>query len=316
MTDRIEIGQMFGAAPPDTFLGLPAAAPDAVEGGVAILGADTATPYASVGPYCAGGPAAIRRAIGQYAANVAHHDFDVDGQLLPPGTRAVDCGDVAVGADAAANRAAIRDACGAILDRGAVPILLGGDDSVPIPLIEALAARGPLAILQLDAHIDWRDEVGGERFGPLEHDAPRVRARRRRADRAGRPARDRLGAPRRPGTTPSPPASRSSAPARCTATASAARSPRIPEGARVLVALDVDGLDPSICPAVLGPAPGGLLYWQVLELLDAVARRARRWPRWTASSSCRAAIPTGLSALTAARIVAYAMALAARQGAS
>src|SRR6185437_13307042 len=116
-------------------------------------------PYASVGPYCAGGPAAIRRAIGQYAANLAHHDFDLDGQLLPPGTRAVDCD------DAAANRDAIRAACGAILDRGGVPILLGGDDSVPIPLIEALAARGPLAILQLDAHVDWRDEVGGERWG-------------------------------------------------------------------------------------------------------------------------------------------------------
>jgi agmatinase len=313
MTGRVEIGQMFGAPPPDTFLGLPAVAPDAVKGGVAILGADTATPYASVGPYCAGGPAAIRRAIGQYAANLAHHDFDLDGQLLPPGTRAVDCGDVPVGDDAAANRDAIRAACGAILDRGGVPILLGGDDSVPIPLIEALAARGPLAILQLDAHVDWRDEVGGERWG--------LSSTMRRASELGvgpivQVGQRSLGSAR--------PGDQADAVAAGVTFVGAREVHRdglgraiaaIPEGGRVLVALDVDGLDPSICPAVIGPAPGGLLYWQVLELLDAVARKAT-----LAAMNCVELVPgrdaDGLSALTAARIVAYAMALAARQRAS
>jgi arginase family enzyme len=54
-----------------------------------------------------------------------------------------------------------------VLDRGAVPFLLGGDDSLPIPMLEAFGAhRGKrLTILQIDAHIDWRDEVGGERLG-------------------------------------------------------------------------------------------------------------------------------------------------------
>jgi agmatinase len=311
MTDRVEIGQMFGAPPPDTFLGLPAVAPDAVEGGVAILGADTATPYATVGPYCAGGPAAMRRAIGQYAANLAHFDFDVDGQLLPPGTHAADCGDVAVGADAAANRDAIRDVSGAILDRGAVPILLGGDDSVPIPLIEAVAARGPLAILQLDAHIDWRDEVGGERHGlsstmrrasELDGVGPIVQVGQRAIGSARPGDRDDAVA-----------AGVTFVPAREVHRDGLGRAiEAIPAGARVLVALDVDGLDPSICPAVLGPAPGGLHYWQVLELLDAVARRGR-----LAAMDCVELVPgrdpDGLSALTAARIVAYAMSLAARQ---
>jgi agmatinase len=314
MTERVEIGQMFGAPPPDTFLGLPAAAPDAVEGGVAILGADTATPYASVGPYCAGGPAAMRRAIGQYAANLAHHDFDVDGRLLPPGARAVDCGDVPVGADAAANRGAIRDACGAILDRGAVPILLGGDDSVPIPLIEALAARGPFAILQLDAHIDWRDDVGGERFGlsstmrrasELHGVGPIVQVGQRAIGSARPGDRDDAIA-----------AGVTLVPAREVHRDGLGRAiAAIPEGARVLVALDVDGLDPSICPAVLGPAPGGLLYWHVLELLDAVARRGTL-AAMDVVELVPGRDPDGLSALTAARIVAYAMAVAARQGAA
>ena len=54
---------------------------------------------------------------------------------------------------------------GQILDAGAVPILLGGDDSLPIPMLEAYAGRGRFTILQIDAHIDWRDEVQGERLG-------------------------------------------------------------------------------------------------------------------------------------------------------
>jgi arginase family enzyme len=53
----------------------------------------------------------------------------------------------------------------------------------------------------------------------------------------------------------------------------------------------------------------------VLELLDAVARKAT-----LAAMNCVELVPgrdaDGLSALTAARIVAYAMALAARQRAS
>ena len=46
-----------------------------------------------------------------------------------------------------------------------IPILIGGDDSTPIPFIEATASLMPVVIVQIDAHIDWREEIGGERFG-------------------------------------------------------------------------------------------------------------------------------------------------------
>ena len=49
----------------------------------------------------------------------------------------------------------------------------------------------------------------------------------------------------------------------------------IPEGAQVIFALDVDGLDPTVVPGVIGRAPGGLAYWQVVDLIHGVARRAR-----------------------------------------
>src|SRR5215469_7507461 len=50
------IGAMFGAAARGTFLDLPRASIAAAASEVAILGAPAATPYPSVGPYCAGGP--------------------------------------------------------------------------------------------------------------------------------------------------------------------------------------------------------------------------------------------------------------------
>src|SRR5512142_477603 len=54
------IGAMFGASANGTFLGLPKASIyEASRASVAILGAPAATPYPSVGPYCAGGPTAI-----------------------------------------------------------------------------------------------------------------------------------------------------------------------------------------------------------------------------------------------------------------
>ena len=311
MTRPPDIGAMLGSGDVRTFLGLPASPPAEVPAGAAaVLGADTATPYASVGAYCAGAPAAIRRAMAAYASGIGHHDFDLGGPLLPAGSVAVDCGDVTISDDAAANRAAIRAACGAVLDGGGVPVLLGGDDSVPLPLIEALAARGPLAILQIDAHIDWRDEVGGERHGlsstmrrasetdgvgPIVQVGQRGVGSARPADEADArlagvilvPARDL----HRDGL--------------------GAALAAIPAGARVLVALDVDALDPSVMPAVIGPTPGGLGYWQVIDLIHGVATRAR-----IAAFSCVELMPArdrdGLSALTAGRIVANAIGAIAR----
>src|SRR5260221_9641602 len=87
------IGDMFGAATTSTFLGLPEATVESgARAAIAILGAPTATPYPSVGAYCAGGPAAIRAGIANWAAARDHMDFDLGGPMLPEGVTAVDFG--------------------------------------------------------------------------------------------------------------------------------------------------------------------------------------------------------------------------------
>jgi agmatinase len=159
------LGSMFGAGDAGTFLGLPSASIDDLQDAdIVVIGAPCATPYASVGPYCKEAPMAIRAASAPYSGIRHHHNFDLDGPMLPDGTTAVDLGDVPWDPTAhEANRAAIRHACEAVLAAGAVPVVLGGDDSIPIPVLQAYSGRGPISIVQIDAHIDWRDEVQGER---------------------------------------------------------------------------------------------------------------------------------------------------------
>ena len=78
----------------------------------------------------------------------------------------VDAGDVpGEPDDGPGNSAATTAAVTAILERGAVPVCIGGDDSVPIPILRAYAGRGPITVVQVDAHLDFRDEVHGVREG-------------------------------------------------------------------------------------------------------------------------------------------------------
>ena len=48
---------------------------------------------------------------------------------------------------------------------------------------------------------------------------------------------------------------------------------RIPKGAKVYVTIDIDGFCPSIAPGTGTPSHGGFLYYEVLEMLQAVAKR-------------------------------------------
>ena len=61
---------------------------------------------------------------------------------------------------------AIEARIGAIADAGATPIVAGGDHSISLPILRALAKRhGPLGLVQFDAHIDtWDEYFGGKYF--------------------------------------------------------------------------------------------------------------------------------------------------------
>ena len=51
-----------------------------------------------------------------------------------------------------------------ILNYDAVPVAIGGDHSITLPILRAMAKRhGPVALIHVDAHADVNDEMFGER---------------------------------------------------------------------------------------------------------------------------------------------------------
>lgn len=305
--------RMFGAGEVDTFLGLPACDDLArLEAGIAVLSAGMATPYKSVGPYCRGAPAVLRAASAAYAANLGHVNFDLGGPVFPGGAAAVDAGDLPQEEDdPAGNRARIFGAVGQVLDRGAAPVLIGGDDSVQIPMLEAFGARGrEFAILQIDAHIDWRDEVQGERLG--------LSSTMRRASEMAHIGRIvQVGARGIGSARVQDWAEAEAAGAEFVLAGEVARSgvgravDLIPKGAEVIVCFDLDALDPAVMPAVIGRTAGGLSYWQALELIGGVAAKAQ-----IAGVGFVEFMPQrdldGLGALTAAQLLASILGIVAR----
>ncbi|MDH3630338.1 MAG: arginase family protein [Gammaproteobacteria bacterium] len=303
---------MFGGTPSGGFFDLPLQSPgDTGDADIVLLGAPAATPYASVGNYCAEAADAIRGAFG-WPGVLGHHDFDIDGYLLPDGIRAIDWGNLDYSeTDFAANRATIRDCVSKILAAKAIPLVLGGDDSVPIPVLEAYREHGPLTILQLDAHIDWRDDVNGETMGLSSN-------MRRASEMDWIENIIQVGAR---GIGSARPQDRQDAldwgvqffPMRdVVQNGIDAIIDSIPENSNLYIALDIDVMDPAVVPAVIGPAPGGFSYWQILEIFEAVTKRAR-----IAGFNLVELMPSadvgGRGALVAARLVAMIMGLAARQ---
>ncbi|MEM7225768.1 MAG: arginase family protein [Pseudomonadota bacterium] len=265
---------MTSRAPDPTFCGVPFCAdPDSLAADVAVLGAPHGTPYKpGRASHAAGGAAAVRGALGWYAANPAQFDFDAMTQVFG-GARVVDMGDVTGSLeDGAANRAAIQAAAGQVLAKGAVPLLLGGDDSVPIPFFAAYQRE--IAIVQIDAHIDWRDEVEGVHHGFSS-------TMRRASEMAQVRHLVQIGA-RGPGSARAGDLADAEAWGARFFTARRIHEEglgpalaAVPEGADVVLSIDVDGLDPSLVPGVILPAFGGLSYQQALDVIQGVATKAR-----------------------------------------
>jgi agmatinase len=255
----------------------------------------------------------IRAAIEGEADLVGNWDFDLDGPLFAGRAACcVDIGDLPVNMrDNARNRALIEARTRDILAAAATPVMIGGDDSVPIPFLAGFSEHGPIWILQIDAHIDWRDEIHGERFGysnpmrrasEMAHVAGIVQVGMRGL---GSARSSELEAARRYGARI------------VTARDVHARGiesaiQHIPEGARIVITLDCDGLDPSVMPGVAARVPGGLSYMQVIELIEAAGKRGRiagfdLVELYTPSDI------NGISALTAARILVNVIGRIVRQ---
>ncbi len=209
------------------------------------------------------------------------------------------------------NRALIEAKTREVLALPAIPLLLGGDDSVPIPFFAAFAGHDPVWILQIDAHIDWRDEQHGTRYGysspmrrasEMTHVAGIVQVGLRSV---GSARLEEIEAARSFG-------SRFVTAREVHTHGVDVALQHIPKGAKVVITLDCDGLDPGIMPGVAARTPGGLSYTQVIDMIAGVGRRCT-----IAGFDLVELYPPadidGLSALTAARVLVNMIGTIVRQ---
>lgn len=202
-------------------------------------------------------PEVIRAALRSDAGNLVAEngvEIGVDVALEDAGDVVIDDSD----ADDGRIEAAVRVlATGAPAER---VLCLGGDHSITLPVVRALAAvHGPLQILHIDAHPDLYDSYEGN---PRSHASPFARimeqglARRlvqvgiRTANRHQREQAARLGVE--------------------TIAMREFSLERVPLLAGPLyISIDLDGVDPAHAPGVSHPEPGGLTVRELLSMLHA-----------------------------------------------
>ncbi len=165
----------------------------------------------------------------------------------------------------------ITDATRAILDIGALPVILGGDHAITFPVVRAYdeAGLGPLHVVHFDAHLDYMPFVHGismtnqHAFRHIRR-MPNVASITQVGIRSIRGSEVML--------------SDSLADGNRVLTMEELRDVTIagmvealPENARVYVSIDIDALDLPLVPGCVSAEPGGLRYEELRAALFALA---------------------------------------------
>ncbi len=247
---------------------------DKIDADVAILG----IPYDMGTQYRAGarfGPRAIREASTLFSfGHGGAYDHEDDTIYLPRDkVRIVDIGDAdIVHTDTAQSHANAEYAVRKILEKGALPVVLGGDHAINIPCIRAFRDQAPIHIVHIDAHLDFVDERHGVREG---HGNPLRRA----AEESHVTGMTQLGIRNVSSTARE---GYDDARARGSTILSVRQVRKlgtdgvlaiIPSGVRYYVTIDIDGFDPSIAPGTGTPSHGGFLYYEVMEILQGLVKQ-------------------------------------------
>ena len=289
---------------------------DALDAHIAFLGIPYGSAYEphAISNDQAQAPDAVRRVTDRVCRHLERYDFDVGGPIYDGRPiRAVDVGNVPYDIhDRTSHVARAEVAVRKILQAGAMPITIGGDHAIPIPIFRALDGHGPVTLIQVDAHIDWRDDVNGVRDGlssPIRRASEMAHIGQIfqigiRAQGSGRP--EEVEAARAYGAHIIPAFDVHDGGIEQVLAG-------IPDGGRYYITIDADGLDPAAMPAVEGPAPGGLTFHQVRKLIHGLVAKGRVLGmdivEITPSSDVN-----GITCITAGRLIVNLIGAAVRAG--
>ena len=248
---------------------------DAIDADVAVMGApfDFGKQWRSGARF---GPRGVREASTLFSfGHAGAYDHEDDATYLAGDVRIVDIGDAdIIHTKTEESHANIEYGVRKILAAGALPVVIGGDHSINIPCINAFSEQGPIHVVQIDARLDFVDERHGVTNG---HGNPMRRAIEKpyvsgmtqlgirnvsSTAKAGYDDTRERGSDilsvrqvRKLGTE--------------------AVLNRIPKGARYYVTIDIDAFCPSIASGTGTPSHGGFLYYDVLKILQGLAKRGQ-----------------------------------------
>lgn len=265
-----------------TFLDFPLAVDlDCLDADIAVLGIPFGMPYqaSTMANDQSRAPDAIRctPTFEDIEYTKGHYDFDLDGHLFAgKDIKVVDCGNVIANpADHREHYRLAELAARQVFSNGAILIALGGDHGVPIPVMRALDVFDePVTLVHVDAHLDWRDEVNGEKEG---YSSPIRRA-------SEMPWIDKIVQIGLRGIGSARAQELADARAYGADLISAyemhdigmdAVLDRIPDGGPFYLTIDADGIDPTIMPAVMAQTPGGLDWVQTRKLIHGLVKKGR-----------------------------------------
>ena len=156
-----------------------------------------------------------------------------------------------------------------ILDRGAKPIVLGGDHTLTYPVVRAF--EKPIHVIQLDAHLDYSKVTNGMTYVNntsmrLIHQLDHVNSLTQVGIRSMRDMKQNADDARANGgriiTMPE-----------IRHQGGASIADHLPEGDDVYVTIDIDAYDMALCPGCVSAEPGGLTFEEMQAGLRAIAGR-------------------------------------------
>ncbi|MBI5643665.1 MAG: agmatinase [Deltaproteobacteria bacterium] len=171
----------------------------------------------------------------------------------------------------------VRKATSDILDRGKIPVLLGGEHSITLGMVQALLERYPkMSVLQLDAHADMRDDYQDTPFNHacvarrISEICPIVQVGIRslsideadflaREKKAGRKAKTKINT------------------FYATDVINGINWDKVVKHLTddICITIDLDVFDPAIMPATGTPEPGGLGWYDALGVLKKAISKKR-----------------------------------------
>ena len=222
------------------------------------------------------GPRSIREHSLRFVGGApGYYDPETDQDYLHhevANQRIADCGDADIlPTNVEGTFANITSMTRAILDSGAMPVVLGGDHSITYPVVRAFDQ--PLHVIHFDAHLDYAPFVHDLRFTnghAFRHLAPmpHVLSLTQVGIRSLRNTREMMSDSKGDGNHVVNMGDFYKLGPDCVPA-------KVPKGAACYVSIDIDVLDLPLVPGCVSAEPNGMTYAELRDSLDAIARHTQ-----------------------------------------